>query len=115
LIRSIVTTLRWGGGVLGVFEIYVGEYEVRASRDQVYVHIPRKLADQLGTRRVVIDATINAELCEDKSLHGRRMIFPATLTPVGQTYRLKIPSRYRELARYKDCVKLRISLAPRLS
>jgi hypothetical protein len=101
--------------VIGVFEIYIGEYEVRTSMGQVYVHVPRKLANQLGTRKVIVDATINAELCEERSLHGRRMIFPATLTPVGQTYRLKIPSRYREIARYKDCTKLRISLAPRLS
>lgn len=101
--------------VLHIFALYVGEYTVRASGGQIYVHIPRRLVDQLGTRRVIVEAIIDAQKCEDKTLHNRRLLFPATLTQVGQTYRLKLPTRYKELAQLKDCVKLSITIAPRIS
>jgi hypothetical protein len=101
--------------VLSVFAVYVGEFEIRTSGGQVYVHIPRKLVDQLGTRKVIVEALINADRCEDKMLHNRRLIFLATLTPVGQTYRLKLPARYKGLAQLKDCARLNITIAPRIS
>ena len=94
--------------------IYVGSYRVRTSGGAIYVHIPFKLALQLGTRKVKVIMQINSRECNETSFHGDIMIFPATLTPVGDTFRIKIPRKFILLAqRIKDCGFVDVWLEPR--
>ncbi len=99
----------------------IGEVRVKSWKDRLYIHIPPKFADQLGTRKVVVRAIVNLEGCraDFSSLglsSGDILVFSATLTPVNGSYRITIPSKAAKvLSRLGDCVRLYVSIAPRMS
>lgn len=94
--------------------LYLGVYKLRSSGGCYYFHIPVRLAS-LGTRRVRVLMQINAGGCGNKVYHGSIIVFPATLTQVGESFRIRIPSKFRSLAEsVKDCgsVDVWIELIP---
>jgi hypothetical protein len=98
-----------------MMRVYVGSYKIRTSKDVAYIHIPVKLALQLGTRRVRVFMQVASRECNNLAFHGTVIIFPATLTRVGDTFRLKLPKKYLSLAeRIKDCSFVDVWLEPRL-
>jgi len=97
-----------------MLRIYIGSYKIRTSGDSAYIHIPTKLALQLSTRKVKVIMQVISGGCNDATLHGSVMIFPATLTQVGETFRLKIPKKFLLLAkRIKECGTVDVWLEPR--
>jgi hypothetical protein len=94
--------------------LYMGCYRLRSSRGTYYVHIPMRLALQIGLRKVWVMMRVNSRGCDGGEMHGITLAFPATLTRVGSTFRIKLPSRYNSLAaRIIDCGTVDIWLAPR--
>jgi len=92
---------------------YAGRYKLRTGGGKTYVHIPAKLVEELGNRRVRVVTVINALACTNRILHGSLIAFTATLVEVGGTYRLSIPSRYTSALRdVIDCVELDMWVAP---
>jgi hypothetical protein len=97
-----------------VVGLYVGEHLVRISKGRAYVHIPKKAVEGFTSRKVKVLARVNADRCEDSSVHGSLLSFPATLVEAGGTYRLNLPSYYLSLAsKIADCGSLELWLAPR--
>jgi hypothetical protein len=93
--------------------LYMGEYALRNSGGAFYVYVPVKLAEQLKTRKVRVVARVDARSCEDPSVHGAILAFPATLTRVGSSYRIRLPSRYGKLAeRIHKCGSVELWLEP---
>jgi hypothetical protein len=93
--------------------LYIGEYTLRSSGGAFYVYVPVKLATQLKTRKVRVVARVDARSCQDSSIHGAILAFPATLTRVGSSYRIRLPSRYGKLAeRIHRCGSLELWLEP---
>ncbi|MDT7888231.1 MAG: hypothetical protein RQ885_04560 [Desulfurococcales archaeon] len=93
--------------------IYAGRYRLRTSSDVFYFHIPVKIAENLGARRVRVTAMISAEGCSNKIYHGSTIVFRATLIYVGGTIRIRIPNRYSELCKIiKDCGSIDVWLEP---
>jgi hypothetical protein len=75
-----------------------------SSGGSYYIYVPIKLASQLKTRKERVVARVDARGCEDSSVHGVILAFPATLTKVGSSYRIRLPSRYNKLAeRIRKC------------
>jgi hypothetical protein len=98
---------------LSPISLYVGGYRVRVGGGSYYVHIPVKLASQLGYRRVRVVMRVDARSCPEQDAHGVTLAFPATLTRVGSTYRLRIPSKYHHLmGRILDCGVVDVWLEP---
>ncbi len=94
--------------------LYVGEHLVRISRGRAYVHIPKKAVEGFTSRKVKVLARVNANRCEDRSVHGSMLSFPATLVEAGGTYRLNLPAYYLSLAsKIADCGSLELWLVPR--
>ena len=99
-----------------MLKLFIGSYRIRLSGDSAYFHVPAKLAIQLGTRKVKVIMRINSRECSETSFHGDIIIFPATLTQVGDTFRIKIPRKFISLAqRIKDCGFVDVWLEPLLS
>lgn len=99
---------------IGMIKIYAGSYKIRTSGEAAYIHVPAKIALQLSTRKVKVIMQVDSRGCNDATLHGSVMIFPATLTQVGETFRLKIPRKFLLLAkRIKDCGFVDVWLEPR--
>jgi hypothetical protein len=95
--------------------LYMGGYRVRVSGGSYYVHIPVKLASQLGYRTVRAIMRVDARGCPEQDAHGVTLVFPATLTRVGSTYRLRIPSKYHHLiGKISDCAVVDVWLEPLL-
>jgi hypothetical protein len=93
--------------------LYVGGYKVRAGGGSFYIHIPVKLASQLGYRKVRVIMRVDARSCPEQDAHGVTLVFPATLTRVGSTYRLRIPSKYHHLMeKVSDCAIMDVWLEP---
>ncbi len=93
--------------------LYAGRYRLRMGGGKLYVHIPAKLVEELGGRKVRVVAIINALACNDRILHGSLIAFTATLVAVGGTYRLTVPSRYASALRdVIDCVEIDVWVAP---
>jgi hypothetical protein len=93
--------------------LYIGEYTLRSSGGAFYVYVPVKLAEQLKTRKVRVVARVDARGCQDSSIHGAILAFPATLTKVGSSFRLRLPSRYGKLAgRIHKCGSVELWLEP---
>jgi hypothetical protein len=100
--------------IIALEGLYVGEHEVRMGGGRAYIHIPKKAVEEFTNRKVKVIAKVNASRCEDKSVHGSILSFPATLVEAGGTYRLNLPSYYLSLAsKIADCGSLEIWLAPR--
>ncbi len=94
--------------------LYVGEHLVRISRGRAYVHIPKKAVEGFTSRKVKVLARVNANRCEDRSVHGSILSFPATLVNAGGTFRVNLPSYYYTLAlKIASCGSLEVWLAPR--
>ena len=92
---------------------YAGRYKLRMGGGKLYAHIPAKLVEELGGRKVRVVAIINALACNDRILHGSLIAFTATLVAVGGTYRLTVPSRYASALRdVIDCVEIDVWVAP---
>jgi hypothetical protein len=119
-VKAFVTTIHMGNVVTTLWFL-IGEVRVKSCKGRLYIHIPSKFADQLGTRKVVVRAIVNLEGCraDISSLglsSGDILVFSATLTPVNGSYRITIPSKAsRVLARLGDCVRLYVSIAPRIN
>lgn len=93
--------------------LYMGSYEICSSRGSHYIYVPVKLASQLKTRKVRVVARVDARNCEDMSIHGAVLAFPATLTKVGSSYRIRLPNRYSKLAeRIHKCGSVELWLEP---
>jgi hypothetical protein len=93
--------------------LYIGEYTLRSSGGAFYVYVPVKLAAQLKTRKARVVARVDARDCQDSSIHGVILAFPATLTKVGSSYRIRLPNRYRRLAeRIHKCGSVELWLEP---
>jgi hypothetical protein len=91
--------------------LYLGVYKLRSSGGCYYFHIPVRLAS-LETRRVRVLMQINAGGC-GKVYHGSIIVFPATLTQVGESFRTRIPSKFRSLAEsVKDCGSVDVWIEP---
>ena len=94
--------------------LYMGCYRLRVSRGAYYIHIPMRLAMQVGSRKVRVVMRVDSRACDGAEMHGTTLAFPATLTRVGSTFRIKLPSRYNSLAeRIIDCATVDVWLAPR--
>jgi hypothetical protein len=94
--------------------LYVGEHEVRVAGGRAYLHIPVKAVEGFRSRRVKVVARVNADKCDDKSIHGSILSFPATLVNAGGTYRVNLPSYYLSLAsKITNCGSLEVWLEPR--
>jgi hypothetical protein len=93
--------------------LYMGSYEIRSGGGSHYIYVPVRLASQLKTRKVRVVARVDARGCEDLRIHGAILAFPATLTKVGSSYRIRLPSRYSKLAgRIQKCGSLELWLEP---
>jgi hypothetical protein len=93
--------------------LYMGSYEICSSGGSYYIYVPIKLASQLKTRKVRVVARVDARGCEDSSVHGAILAFPATLTKVGSSYRIRLPNRYSKLAeRIHKCGSVELWLEP---
>jgi len=93
--------------------LYIGSYRISCSKGTFYIYVPVRLASQLKTRKVRVVARVDARDCEDSSVHGTIMAFPATLTNVGSSYRIRLPNRYRRLAeRIHKCGSVELWLEP---
>ena len=117
----MLTTVRMGSKMgTTMLWFYLGGVKVRSWKGRFYIHVPPKLADQVGTRRVVVRAHVNLEVCraDHSSLglsSGDVLVFPATLTPVNGSYRITIPRKIGKiLSQLGDCVTLYVSIAPRI-
>jgi hypothetical protein len=97
-----------------VASLYVGCYRLRASGGAYYIHIPMRLASQIGSRKVKVVMRVDSRACNEGEMHGATLVFPATLTRVGSTFRVKLPSRYNSLAsKIVECGTVDVWLAPR--
>jgi len=93
--------------------IYIGTYRIRMSSGVAYFHVPIKLVHHLGTRRVRVIMRVDSRGCNDLTIHGSLIIFPATLTRIGDTFRIKIPKKFYLLAnKIKDCGLIEVWLEP---
>jgi hypothetical protein len=93
---------------------YVGEHEIRMSRNRAYIHVPKKAVEVFKSRRVKVLARVNASKCDDMSIHGSILSFPATLINAGGTFRVNLPSYYYSLAlKLANCGSLEVWLEPR--
>jgi hypothetical protein len=102
--------------------VYVGELRVRSTRTgPTYIHIPRKLVESLGVKRVVVRAHVipqvdrcgGDKLVKLLPLTYTSIVFKATLTLSGFSYRAYIPVRYaKPLKEVQDCVTLNVYIAP---
>jgi hypothetical protein len=102
-----------GDGLVIALRIYAGRYRLRSSHDVFYFHIPLKIVEGLGSRRVRVTAMINAEGCSNKIYNGSTIVFRATLIYIGGTIRIRIPRRYSELCKIiKDCGSIDVWLEP---
>jgi hypothetical protein len=100
-------------GLILNLKIYVGRYRLRYSSGVFYFHIPLKIAENLGARKVRVTAVADAAGCDDKKYHGSMIVFTATLIYIGGTIRIRIPKRYSELCRsIKDCGSIDVWLEP---
>jgi hypothetical protein len=94
--------------------LYVGEHLIRIGGGRAYIHIPVKAVEEFRSRKVKVTARVNASRCEDRSIHGSILSFPATLVNAGGTYRINLPSYYFTLAsKIAHCGGLEVWLAPR--
>jgi hypothetical protein len=93
----------------------MGSYKIRLSSGGAYIHVPAKLVAQLGMRRAKVIMQIDSRECADTIFHGSVITFPATLTRVGDTFRVKIPKKFVPLVeRVKDCATVDVWLEPLL-
>jgi hypothetical protein len=100
-------------GIVLNTRIYAGRYRLRYSSGVFYFHIPIKIAENLGTRRVRVTAMANAGDCNDKTYHGSVIVFRATLIYIGGTIRIRIPKKYSNLCRsIRDCGSIDVWLEP---
>jgi hypothetical protein len=97
-----------GGG------LYVGDHRVRVAGGRAYLHIPTRAVEGFRSRKVRVVARVNADKCDDKSIHGSILNFPATLINAGGTFRVNLPSYYLSLAsKIVNCGNLQVWLEPR--
>ena len=100
-------------GLILNLKIYVGRYRLRYSSGVFYFHIPLKIAEHVGSKRVRVTAVADAAGCDDKKYHGSMIVFTATLIYIGGTIRIRIPRRYSELCKIiKDCGSIDVWLEP---
>jgi hypothetical protein len=94
-------------------KLYGGRYQLRSSHGLFYFHVPLKIVESFGTRRVRVTAMVNADTCNDKKYNGSVFVFRAMLIYVGGTIRIRIPSRYADLCRsIMDCGSIDVWLEP---
>jgi len=100
--------------------IYVGEFRVKRS-PRLYINIPPRIARVLGFKHVVVKAVVRIVAgCEASrikriisSLPPGGLIFEATISRVGGSYRLFLPARTaRLLEGFLDCIALAVFVAP---
>jgi hypothetical protein len=105
-----------GGVGVDVDWVYVGELRVRASRAGLaYIHIPPRIARPLRAKRVTVKATVKLlEGCDKKySLPPINLVFNATLTYIGGTYRVTLPAKaVKPLKGMLECLALDVFIAP---
>jgi hypothetical protein len=94
--------------------LYVGEHEIRVAGGRAYIHIPVKAVEGFKSRRVRVIARVEATKCEDRSVNGSILSFPATLVNAGGTFRINLPSYYLSLAlKIVGCGSLQVWLEPK--
>jgi len=103
--------------------IYLGEFRVRHNPRArlTYIHIPPRLVRPLGFKHVVVKALVRISAsCEASrikriisSLPPGGLIFEATISRSGGSYRLVLPARAaRLLEGFLDCLALGVFIAP---
>jgi len=100
--------------------IYLGEFRVKRS-PRPYINIPPRVARVLGFKHVVVKAMVRiAASCEASrikriisSLPPGGLIFKATITRAGGSYKVVLPAKAsRLLVDFLDCLVLAVFIAP---
>jgi hypothetical protein len=100
--------------------IYLGEFRVKRS-SKLYIYIPPRLVRPLGFKHVVVKAVVrisaSCEASRIKEIISRLppggLIFEATISRAGGTYRIVLPARAaRLLEGFLDCIVLAVFIAP---
>jgi hypothetical protein len=103
--------------------IYLGEFRARHNPKirLTYIHIPPRIVRVLGFKRGVVKANVRISAsCEPhrikriiSSLPPGGLIFKATISRAGGTYRLVLPAKTaRLLEGFLDCLALAVFIAP---
>jgi hypothetical protein len=103
--------------------VYLGEFRVKRSPKTglAYIHIPPRLVRPLGFKHVIVKAIVRISAsCEAhrikriiSSLPPGGLMFKATISRAGGSYRLVLPAKTaRLLEGFLDCIVLAVFIAP---